>query len=253
MALKNTQYDTIMREYYRKQAENKRRQDACIQDACAAIPELSRIDGLIASLSVEQARKLLDGDASALADLKEQIAILGDQRRTLLRSHGYPEDYLEMHYTCPDCRDTGFQGSRKCHCFKQAVIDLLYTQSNIRDILAEENFDTFSFDYYSDQIVNPATGLSALATMQKLVTECKEFIRFFDRVPDNFFFYGETGVGKTFLSPTAFPGNCSRALILSFIFQLSSYLTCFQRRPSEGAMTFPSCNRCTPISLTATC
>ena len=200
MALKNTQYDTIMREYYRKQAENKRRQDACIQDACTSVPGLSKIDGLIAALSVEQARKLLDGDASALADLKEQIAILGNQRKTLLRSHGYPEDYLEMHYTCPDCRDTGFQGSQKCHCFKQAVIDLLYTQSKIRDILAEENFDTFSFDYYSEQIVNPATGLSALATMQKLVTECKEFIRFFDQIPDNFFFYGETGVGKTFLT-----------------------------------------------------
>ncbi|MGN0360184.1 MAG: ATP-binding protein [Hominisplanchenecus sp.] len=200
MALKNTQYDTIMREYHRKQLANKRRQDACTAKAYDAVPELSEIDGLIASLSVEQARKLLDGDDGALDDLREQIAVLGERRRILLREHSFPEDYLEMHYCCPDCRDTGFLGNKKCHCFKQAVIDLLYTQSNIREILKEENFDTFCFDYYSDRMINPATGLSALATMQRLVAECREFIRCFDEASDNFFFYGDTGVGKTFLT-----------------------------------------------------
>lgn len=200
MALKNIQYDTIMREYYRRQLMGKRLLDARTEEAFAAVPELSEIDGLIASLSVEQARKLLDGDTSALTDLKEQIAALGEKRKMLLRGHGFSEDYLEMQYVCPDCRDTGFQDGEKCHCFKQAVIDLLYTQSNIREILEEENFSTFSFAYYSEQMINPATGLSALATMQKLVAECKEFIRFIDTAPDNFFFYGNTGVGKTFLT-----------------------------------------------------
>ncbi len=36
--------------------------------------------------------------------------------------------------------------------------------------------------------------------MQKLVAECHEFIRCFDETPDNFFLYGDTGVGKTFLT-----------------------------------------------------
>ena len=42
--------------------------------------------------------------------------------------------------------------------------------------------------------------LTALATMQKLVAECRDFLDNFDRQSDNFFFYGDTGVGKTFLS-----------------------------------------------------
>ncbi len=76
MALKNTQYDTIMREYHRRQLTNKRRQDECTAEAYTAVPELSEIDSLIASLSVEHAKKLLNGDNFALEDLKEQIAAL---------------------------------------------------------------------------------------------------------------------------------------------------------------------------------
>ena len=143
MALKNTQYDTIMREYHRRQLTNKRRQDECTAEAYTAVPELSEIDSLIASLSVEHAKKLLNGDNFALEDLKEQIAALGDRRRALLTGHGFPADYLEMHYSCADCQDTGFHGTEKCRCFRQAVIDLLYTQSNIREILLEENFENF--------------------------------------------------------------------------------------------------------------
>lgn len=200
MALKNTQFDTIMREYYRKQLENKRKQDECISKAHEMVTELSEIDSLIASLSVEQAHKLLDGDTFALTDLKEQITTLGGRRKALLKEHGLAEDYLEMHFSCPDCQDTGFVNNKKCRCFKQAVIDLLYTQSGIREVIEEENFGAFRFDYYSDKIKNPATGLSALATIKQIVGECKEFIRTFDENTENFFLYGATGVGKTFLT-----------------------------------------------------
>lgn len=200
MALKNTQYDEIMREYYRKQTEDRHEQEERIRLASEAVPELSAIDRQIASLSVSSARKALEGDENALLHLREDIKVLSDRKAALLTSHGYPADYLEMHYHCPDCQDTGYIGQEKCHCFRQAVIDLLYTQSNIREILEEENFDHFSFRYYSDTAVSPATGLSSLATMKKLVGECMDFIRNFDTEFQNFFFYGDTGVGKTFLS-----------------------------------------------------
>ena len=200
MALKNTQYDEIMREYYRKQTEDRHEQEERIRRASEAVPELSAIDRQIASLSVSSARKALEGDENALLHLREDIKALSDRKAALLTSHGYPADYLEMHYHCPDCQDTGYIGQEKCHCFRQAVIDLLYTQSNIREILEEENFDHFSFRYYSDTAVSPATGLSSLATMKKLVGECMDFIRNFDTEFQNFFFYGDTGVGKTFLS-----------------------------------------------------
>lgn len=200
MALKNTQYDEIMRDYYRKQTEDRHEQEERIRRATEALPELAAIDHEIASLSVSSARKALEGDETALSHLREDIKALSEKKTELLTSHDYPADYLEMHYHCPDCQDTGYIGQEKCHCFRQAVIDLLYTQSNIRDILEEENFDHFSFRYYSDTAVSPTTGLSSLVTMKKLVAESMDFIRNFDTDFQNFFFYGDTGVGKTFLS-----------------------------------------------------
>lgn len=200
MPLKNSQYDAILRTYQQTQFENKHRQDSCIQTAYQAVPELSEIDQMISSVCVSRARKLLSGDETALADLKEQISSLSLRRTQILTEHGFPPDYLELHYTCPDCRDTGFIQNEKCHCFKQKEIDLLYMQSNIREILESENFSKFSYQYYSPKIVNPATGLSALETAKKVVAECKNFLLSFDTAPGNLFFYGDTGVGKTFLS-----------------------------------------------------
>ncbi len=202
MALKNTQYDEIMRIYHRRQLDDKRALDARTAQVRQELPVLDEIDAKIASLSVSKARRYLDGDDSALANLQEEIASLASDRKKTLRKAGYPEDYLDMHYVCPDCKDTGYIDGEKCHCFRQAVIDLLYTQSNIREILNTENFNTFSFEYYSDKIQNPSTGLGALTTMKRLVSECKNYLAHFDD-PDtfeNFFFYGDTGVGKTFLS-----------------------------------------------------
>ena len=91
-------------------------------------------------------------------------------------------------------------GSEKCTCFKKASVDLLYTQSNIKDILEVENFDHFSFDYYSGTLVNPATGLTSLETAHQAVDKAWDFINRFHSSFGNLFLYGDTGVGKTYLS-----------------------------------------------------
>lgn len=76
----------------------------------------------------------------------------------------------------------------------------MYTQSNLKSVLEKENFSTFSFSYYSDEQTNPATGLSARETAQNAVAECRNFIAGFTKEFSNLFLYGDTGVGKTFLS-----------------------------------------------------
>ena len=103
----------------------------------------------------------------------------------------------------------------------QEIINVVYSQSNIREILGRENFQTFSYDYYSDDEINPTTGLSALDTVQQAVTECQHFIDDFDNKPKNLFFYGDTGVGKTFLS------NCVAKELLEKGYSVI-YFTAFQ-------------------------
>ena len=200
MPLSNTQYDEIIRTYDARQLRNKREQEKKLRYAYQKIPRLREIDDAIASCSVAQAKKMLGGDALALSDLKAQIANYRAEKQELLTRYDFPDDYFEPSYTCRDCKDTGFIDGKRCHCFRQAAIDLIYAQSNLKEILIKENFSSFSFEYYSDTQVNPATGLTSLETAKDAVAKCKDFIRHFDDEFSNLYFYGDTGIGKTFLS-----------------------------------------------------
>ena len=199
MALNNSQYDAIMRDYQRLQSLHRHELDDRIQDAYQRFPRLQEIQAQIASESVTCGRQLLGGDEQALERLKEHIHCLSQERAAILLKGGYPSDYLELTYTCPHCKDTGYIGNQKCQCFKKAEIDLLYTQSNLQGILEEENFSTFSYDYYSNEIKD-ASGKTSLERIHRVTDICHQFIRDFDQTFSNLFFYGDTGVGKTFLS-----------------------------------------------------
>ncbi|MCC8168435.1 MAG: ATP-binding protein [Clostridiales bacterium] len=194
MALTNAQYDSIMREYEQRQLKNRRLLSLHKEHAYSLSPRFLEINSEIASISVEAAR------CGSTSGLHTKLDALRCEREELLSTLSLPADYFEPIYDCPDCKDTGYTGNKKCHCLKQAIIDKVYEQSNIKNILSKENFSTFTYDYYSDSVINPATGRSSLDTARMAVAECNRFINDFDNKPKNLLFYGDTGVGKTFLS-----------------------------------------------------
>ncbi len=200
MALSNSQYDQLMRTYELRQLDNEHRLREHYRNAYSHIPELKELDDKISSLSVSQAKKMLEGDSLALGQLKEHLALLISRKKELLRAGGFPEDYLERTYTCPDCHDTGYIGANKCHCFTKLTVDLLYAQSHLQEILDQENFSTFSLDFYSGNHIDPLTGRSSLEAAKTALRACHEFVNMFPRKFQNILFYGDTGVGKTFLS-----------------------------------------------------
>lgn len=189
-----------MREYGRRQAHHRH----LLEDRRAAVyeklPRLKEIDDAIASQSVRAGRLLLDGNENAPALLRERIALLAGERSALLSKAGYPPAYLEPTFDCPDCRDTGYINGRKCRCFKKAEVELLYTQSRLADILEKENFSSFSLEYYSEDILDEKSGDSARKRARHALNVCRDFAEGFDDTFANLFFYGDTGVGKTFLS-----------------------------------------------------
>ncbi len=201
MALSNSQYETIMRGYEDRQTTRRHLVEQRTAQVYACVPGYRELCESVASISVSQGRKLLEGDENALEKLHVSINRLSGEKELLLTKAGYPADYLTPSYTCPDCRDTGYIDGAKCHCFKQAVIDLLYEQSGIRDMLEKENFGTLSYDYYQGE---------DLQRFQNAVKECKNFVKTFDSGYQNLFFYGTVGTGKSFLS-----GCIARELIES--------------------------------------
>ena len=88
MALTNAQYDEIMRGYDKRQLQNKYIHDKRIEEAYRKAPRLREIDSEIASASVRQAYRLMDGDENALAALRLAI------RRSVL--HFYPHSDIRL-------------------------------------------------------------------------------------------------------------------------------------------------------------
>ena len=200
MPLTNSQYNTLMRIYENKRLESRDHLISHYETIYKEVPKIKEIDDAISTNSVEQAKKLLNGDSKALDDLRIQLRTLSQQKKDLLQQAGFPADYLEPVYECPDCQDTGYVNNKKCHCFQKAAIDLFYTQSNLRGILEKENFDNFSFEYYSPNYIDRLSGESAKTLGQRAYNQCVTFVKNFDQIHTNLLLFGTTGIGKTFLT-----------------------------------------------------
>src|SRR5574344_1393835 len=216
MSLTNMQYDEIIRSYNRKQLENKRKQTERMNLVFKQVPRIKEISDEISTLSLQTAKTLLfaDEQSDCMKVFKDQLGALKKEKLALLKENGFTANYMDMKYRCSDCKDTGYIENTKCHCFKQAEVDILYNQSNIREVLSVENFSTFSFDYFKDDIKDHVTGKTPYENIKGVVQICHDFIDQFnshDRKYNNLLFFGETGVGKTFLT------NCiAKALIENY-------------------------------------
>ena len=176
MSLNNSQYNAIMRIYNQRQFQDKYEQDQRREEVYQKVPQIRQIEDEISSQAVRCARKLLDGDTNAKEELKQHIEDLREQKEVLLSAFGFPADYMEMHYACPECQDTGYVDGRKCRCFKKEEIRLLYSQSNIEEVLLRENFDSFSYEYYDDRVVIPEIQMTVADYMRQVHTWCKEYV-----------------------------------------------------------------------------
>ncbi|MGN0481775.1 MAG: ATP-binding protein [Lachnospiraceae bacterium] len=201
MPLTNTQYDAIMRQYNLIQARNRQATRQRRDEVYEAHPDILAIDNEIIALSSSSGPAIIMGGMT-MDEYRNKLAQLNRERCRLLMSHGYPADYLDGVYDCKICHDTGYVDNKKCRCFNKRAIDLLYTQSNIKNIISSENFNTFCLDYYSDSgnRIDSTTNDTPRAHMVKNLKVAKDFVKDFDSCNENLLFYGDTGVGKTFLS-----------------------------------------------------
>lgn len=191
-----------MRIYDEIKTANNHIHEERYDEVVSICPEISTIDSEIVDLSMKVAISRIEANSSnsSFDELNNQLNTLKQRRLDCLTSIGKPADYLDEIYTCPLCRDTGFIDGKKCSCYNKKVIDLIFKDSNLKNITANENFDTFSFDWYNDTDIDPATGLTPYNNMHKVLKLCQDFVENFDSEYSNILFTGRTGVGKTFLA-----------------------------------------------------
>lgn len=201
MGLTNAQYDILIRNYEKTRDHNRHLLQERKDFIYTHVAGYRELEDSIGSLSVDYGKKYLNGEEQALEELKLLLKELSAKKEELLTLAGIPADYLETIYQCPDCKDTGYIDNQKCHCFRHAMITLLYEQSGIQEMLRTDNFSVLSYEYHQGD---------DLLRFQNTVKACQSFIKNFQKDYQNLFFYGTVGTGKSFLS-----GCIAQALIES--------------------------------------
>ncbi len=102
------------------------------------------------------------------------------EREELLRSHGYPSQYLDFGPSCRKCGDTGYAGTEMCGCLKE-----LYQEEQIKELsnllnLGSQSFDSFEFDLYGDKPW-PGIGISPRENMELVYEVCLDYARKFGK------------------------------------------------------------------------
>ena len=131
MALSNTEYNAILREYEALQAARQQLLRARKAELNRVLPGYRALEQEIADRAMARYRAAVGGDKEALTGLKAELEELEKKKSALLCTAGYPDDFLAPPYHCEHCKDTGFADGEKCRCFRQKMIARLSRQGRL--------------------------------------------------------------------------------------------------------------------------
>ena len=165
-------------------------------------PEIMELDNKIQKLSLNMALAVIKAkdEGKTLNDFKETITDLRMKKCEMLVERGYSADYLNIHYHCPKCQDTGFIGSTKCRCYKEKLVKLYYKDSELEQIIKTKNFNNFDLRLYPVHRIGDEKYSSRKNMENMLEYIQNEYIPNFSSLDTNLLFYGNPGSGKTYLS-----------------------------------------------------
>ncbi|MCR4596640.1 MAG: ATP-binding protein [Lachnospiraceae bacterium] len=234
MPLTTNQFRNLIREYDQRRSEAQRIHAERMDEIRARVPGYSELEDEATGTAMRYARMSIADPNTDLSMMDAELDRINRRKEELLKENGYDLSYLTVPYKCQDCEDTGYIGGRKCHCFKQAELhvlyDALYDKSNLHSLIETDNFDSMREDLYSGE---------DLVRFREAVRMCRDYIARFDTDYSNLLFVGSVGTGKSFLS------SCiAHELLMSghsvLYFSASDFFdTCAHnafRRGDEGAL-----------------
>ena len=198
---------SLLSEYEQKKHRAEKDAEMRKKELYEKIPRLQEIENELNSAAINTAKSILSGGSQSIETLTHEVEKLKKEKENILRENNISSDFLEPHYECNICKDTGYiqngtSASTICSCLKQKLLDISYNKSNISNI-KKENFDTFNPNIFSDK-PEPEKYKINFSPRQNILSikeKCIEFIDNFEN-PDyhNLLFTGNTGLGKTFMS-----------------------------------------------------
>ena len=249
MALNNGQYNEVMRIYEARQRKNRIELEQRRQRIYDAVPSLPAYDSAISEAAAGLARAALLGRNES-DKARMRLEELREERKLLLAAGGFSPEDMELNYTCPACRDTGYADGKKCRCFKQQEIALLYRESGLEKQLEKENFSTMTDRYYAaDYPVNRESGLMLPEYMARVAEACRRYTQEFSQKKGNLLFTGPAGVGKTFFTHCIAKELIEQSMSVVYVTAAQLMDTMTAARMADGADS----EECTRAHLLAGC
>ena len=165
-------------------------------------PEIIAIDNEIQKLSLKMSIAVLKStdNNKTLNEFKEAITDLRVKKCEMLVERGYDPEYINLHYRCNNCKDTGFIGPVKCSCYKEKIIKLYYKNSELENTIRYNNFNNFDLNLFPSHKIGEEK-YSPRKNMENILEYIlKDYIPNFSSISTNLLFYGNPGSGKTYLS-----------------------------------------------------
>ncbi|WP_295153463.1 ATP-binding protein [uncultured Ruminococcus sp.] len=174
-----------------------------LQEIAENAPEIYRMNNealglnyaLIGSIGKGGEKKSI---SESIAAIRERNLTIRHNIRAMLEACGYPGDYLQYHYVCEKCRDTGYHEGVRCDCMKKLLKYYTTEEINERCSIELHDFSEFRVELYSN-VPSPG-GEIPREKMRTLFDFCRKYAEHFDENSRSLFFFGRTGLGKTFLS-----------------------------------------------------
>ncbi|NBI06553.1 ATP-binding protein [Senegalia massiliensis] len=195
---------SILIEYEKKRDDALYKQQNRKQEVYSKVPQIKDIDIEIKQTSIALSKCIIENPVNyqeVTNKLKSKIEKLKREKAILLTENNIPLEYLNINYTCNKCQDTGYlNNGKKCSCFKQELINRAYGMSNLENVLKKENFSNFDINIFSDKNMEEEEK-SPRENMMNILNISEGFVINFEKENrENLLFYGQTGLGKTFMA-----------------------------------------------------
>lgn len=201
----------VKADYARKWERAAAAADARRTEVELALPRVREIDRELSGTAPLVMRAALSGEGweTAFAEIKAHNLALQAEKTKLLEDAGFPADYTDIRYECPECKDTGYVGSTMCRCMKREMARREYEASGLGHLMETQSFATFDLSYY--------TGADG-AAMERNCRALRQFAEHFTgRGDPSWLLLGGTGLGKTHLSTAVAKVLIDRGFGVSYV------------------------------------
>lgn len=182
----------------RRKAENEQQKRTL--EISEIAPEVEILQRNLRNTGLELVKLIMQGgnDTNFLIEkIKEKNLSTQQTIEELLYEIKGDRHYLDVHYYCEKCKDSGYSEGRRCSCMDELLIRFTTEELNKNCLIELHDFSEFSLDYYEK---SSDSSFSPYEKMRQNLEYCEGYAENFNKNSPSLFFFGKTGLGKTFLS-----------------------------------------------------